>query len=654
MFGKMKKYYQLYFHITVALVLIAAAGACDYLDVVPDNIPTVEENFNMRATAERYLFTCYSYMSAHGSAANDPAVSSGDDYWYFYQYQPSFSGTYIARGLQNVASPYLDHWNGNKFKGIRDCNIFLESIDRVPDMEQWEKERWIAEVKFLKAYYHFWLFREYGAIPVIRENLPITAGVDEVRTYREPVDTCVNYMVQLLDEAAPFLPEKIDLEASELGRITKPICLSLKALILVTAASPLFNGGSSDYADIVDNRGVHLFNVSPDERKWVRAAEACAEAVALSDQYFQLYTYESGTLTAWLTVSSELTKTLVSIRGSASERWNGEVIWANTQSQGDGAQQRATPFKLTMSKYPSSTLNYSVQGWYSVPIKHAELFYSRHGLPIEQDNTYDYAGRYGLRVATNDERYYLQPGYTTVGLHFDREPRFYASLTFDGGLWLGQGATDDKNQYLIQCKAGQYQAAGSQAAMNITGYWPKKLVNHRSQPSTTGSGYTIIGYPWPLIRLADLYLLYAEALNEAYGPQGDATGTEDAQSPYTWLNKVRERAGIPSVGEAWEAYAKNKSLYTTKEGLREIIQQERLIELAFEGHRFWDLRRWRRAHIELNNPITGWDYGQSDPQYYYRPVLLYNQAFRARDYLWPLSEATLLQNPNLVQNYGWE
>lgn len=649
----MKKRHTLYLNIIALLLLIISLNACDYLDVVPDNIPTVEENFNMRATAERFLFTCYGYISAHGSYSSDPAIAAGDDYWFHSSSGGTAASTYIAKGLQNATTPYMDHWNGNKFRGIRDCNIFLENINRVPDMERWEKERWIAEVKFLKAYYHFWLFREYGPIPVIRENLPISASVDEVKTYREPVDSCINYMVELLDEAAPFLPDVIELEASELGRITKPVCLSLKALILVTAASPLFNGESKDWVDIVDNRGVHLFNAAPDERKWVRAAEACAEAVTLCDQYFQLYTYESGTFLGGISVSSDLTKTLIAIRNSVSVKWNGEVIWANTQSTGDNAQARATPNKLLMSQYPSGQINYSLLGWYGVPIKHAETYYSKNGLPIEQDITYDYTGRYNLQVATNNESYYLQPGYTTAILHFDREPRFYASLAFDGGLWFGQGATDDKKQYTIQTKAGQLQSPSSQGYINLTGYWPKKLVNYQSQPATSGNGYTLVNYPWPLIRLADLYLLYAEALNEAYGPQGDAFGLTDAQSPYTWLNKVRERAGIPSVGESWETYAKNKSLYTTKEGLREIIQQERLIELAFEGHRFWDLRRWRRAHIELNKPITGWDREQSSAQYYYRPVVLYDQVFRARDYLWPIKESTLLENPNLVQNYGW-
>ncbi len=646
-------------NIILAIIFVHVIYACNYLDVVPDNIPTVEENFNMRVSAERYLFTCYRYLPTHGSISADPAVSAGDEYWYLYPYITSTgvnAATSIARGLQNTTNPYLDYWNNtygncNPFRGIRDCNIFLDNIGRVPDMNDDEKARWSAEVKFLKAYYHFWLFRMYGAIPLIKENLPISAGVDEVKTYREPIDACVDYMVQLLDEAALYLPEKIDFEAAELGRITKPICLSLKALILVTAASPLFNGGSSDDATIVDKRGIHLFNSTPDPEKWKRAADACDEAVSLCEAYFKLYTYTEGSLgTKKL---SDSTKTLIAIRNSVSVKWNKEVIWANTQSTSGTPQQDATPFGVMLSQYPGTLQNQSTLGKYSPPIKIAEMYYSRNGLPISEDKTYNYAGRFDFREAINDEKYYLQPGYTTVGLHFDREPRFYASMAFDGGLWFGQGATDDKNQYLIQCKAEQLQVPPTTVRTNVTGYWPKKLVNYESQPALTGNGYTIISYPWPVIRLADLYLLYAEALNEAYGPQGDPNGTTDRESPYTWLNKVRERAGIPTIGNAWENYAINPDKYKQQATLREIIQQERLIELAFEGHRFWDLRRWRLAHIELNKPITGWDYQQKANEYYYRERVLFNQSFMTRDYFWPIRESELLVNRNLVQNYGY-
>src|SRR3546814_14026130 len=92
------------------------------------------------------------------------------------------------------------------FTALRDCNIFLENIHKPFDLEDYERDEWIAEVKFLKAFYHFWLLRMYGPIPVIRENIPIRAGTDKTQQYREPVDSVVSYIVQLLAEAADVLP----------------------------------------------------------------------------------------------------------------------------------------------------------------------------------------------------------------------------------------------------------------------------------------------------------------------------------------------------------------------------------------------------------------------------------------------------------------
>ncbi len=87
--------------------------------------------------------------------------------------------------------------------------------------------------------------------------------------------------------------------------------------------------------------------------------------------------------------------------------------------------------------------------------------------------------------------------------------------------------------------------------------------------------------------------------------------------------------------------------------MREILHQERLIELAFEGQRFWDLRRWKKAGEELNKPITGWDLIQEDAASYYRERVIYNQTFTTRDYLWPLPESELLSNKRINQNPGW-
>src|SRR5690606_20595894 len=195
----------------------------------------------------------------------------------FWCYTPfigfSAPGWQIARGNQGVVEPILNYWDGvtQPFNGIRDCNILMENIDRVPDMEELEKRRWVGEAKFLKAYYHFWLLRMYGPIPLIRENIPVSAGVEEVKVRREPVDDCVSYIVQLLDEAAADLPNSIEDEQNELGRITRTIALSIKALVLTTAASPLFNG-NSEYTSYARGDGRLFFNTEYSAEKWRIAA----------------------------------------------------------------------------------------------------------------------------------------------------------------------------------------------------------------------------------------------------------------------------------------------------------------------------------------------------------------------------------------------
>src|SRR5690606_29100320 len=125
-------------------------------------------------------------------------------------------------------------------------------------------------VLFLKAYYHFWLMRMYGPVPLIRENLPITADISEVRVQRAPFDECVDYVTGLIDSAIVFLPDRIENESSERGRITRSIALSIKAYILVTAASPLFNG-NTDYSDLMSKDGAPLISQDYRPEKWQRA-----------------------------------------------------------------------------------------------------------------------------------------------------------------------------------------------------------------------------------------------------------------------------------------------------------------------------------------------------------------------------------------------
>ena len=126
---------------------------------------------------------------------------------------------------------------------------------------------------------------------------------------------------------------------------------------------------------------------------------------------------------------------------------------------------------------------------------------------------------------------------------------------------------------------------------------------------------------------------------------------------YDNIDMVRERAGILPVREAWEQYSTNPVLVTTKEGMRNIIRQEFNIEFAFEGQRFWNLRRWQIAHEELNEPLYGWNVLGKDADSFYNhgePVMVWSKrGFSApRDYFWPIRSEEA-QVSGVVQNPGW-
>ncbi|MEC3881657.1 RagB/SusD family nutrient uptake outer membrane protein [Parapedobacter sp. 10938] len=636
-----------YLNIFFSILGLTALNACnDYLNVVPDGVATIENAFTSRTTAEKYLFTCYSYMPSHGSYDDNPAYFAGDEFWTIYpQSEPFFwSSTFeeIARENQGVVSPRLNYWDGSNggrplFQALRDCNIFLENIEAVPGMQERERLQWIAEVKFLKAYYHFWLLRMYGPIPLIKENLPISAGVEEVQVARVPVDACFAYIVELLDEAAPDLPPVVSNENDELGRITQVIAKSVKAAVLVEAASPLFNG-NTDYTTFTNKDGEPLFNTTYDAEKWRVAAEACVEAIELCHSVnLRLYTFNPASLS---TRVSDTTTIKMSIRNSVAQRWNSEIIWGNASSLSNQMQT------LSQARVdPDKPNNAGARSLLAVTMKVAETFYTENGVPIDEDVTWDYANRYTLKNATSDDRYNIGEGYETASVNFNRENRYYASLGFDGGVWFGQGNYDDNDPWVLRAKSRQVGGKLSASLYSVTGYWPKKLVHFQNTlQEGDGGGYSVVSYPWPVMRLADLYLLYAEALNEYAGPSDEA---------YHWIDLVRERAGLPGVQEAWSTYSRQNNKYADKDGLREIIQQERLIELAFEGHRFWDIRRWKRGREMFAGNIQGWDIEQEEATLYYRVKTLFTKSFGVRDYLWPLSEGSLIVNKNLVQNPGW-
>lgn len=637
--------------LATALAGLLCLPSCNYLDVVPDNISTVDHAFSNRHQAEGFLYGCFSFLPHIADPGTNPALLGGDEIWVLDPTTNIINNRlwYIARGDQGTNAPLADYWaskqnsydlngGGSFFTALRDCNIFLENIDKPFDLEDYEKERWIAEVTFLKAYFHFWLFRMYGPIPLIKENMPISTESQEVQIYRQPIDSVVSYIVELIDEALPNLPLKIEDITNELGRPTQAIAWALKAQVLTLAASPLFNG-NTDYATIIDNEGRQLFPQEYDPKKWVTAAEACEKAIEIAHEAgHELFDFHS---TSYASTLDENTILAMQVRGAVTERWNKEIIWGESNVNPDALQRACHPVFYSNQNTGNIGKNYAP------PLNIVEQFYTKNGISIEEDK--EWAGVDPMEIKTSDasQKYYIEEGFQTIRLHMDREPRFYGSITFDGGTFYGNGRiTDDSNMWITEMKNGK--AGGGNIPTerhSSTGYLCKKLVHYLTSVPNDNANITTYRYAFPIIRLADLYLMYAETLNES-----EDTPPADV---YTYIDLVRKRTGLEGVIESWSKYSINPEKPLTQNGMREIIQQERLNELAFEGSRFWDLRRWKLAEKYMNKPIRGLNITGETTSDFYQETEIFSLSFETKDYLWPIRQSVLTKNRNLVQNYGW-
>ena len=644
-----------------AACLLICTSSCNYLDVVPNDTATLDHAFSNRSVMEKFLRTCYSHLPDPTDPFYYPTYFTSKDEFDWRtdnRFRVSPAGQ-ISLGLQNSNAPLQNYWSGGNggsslYIALRDCNIFLENAHIPRDIDDMERARWIAEVKFLKAYYHFFLMQLYGPIVLVKENLPVSASPEETKVYREPVDECVAYIVELLDEATVDLPLVVPDPAAEEGRISQLIAKGVKAKVLTWAASPLFNG-NPDYTGWVDNRGKQLVSTTYDATKWERAAAAIKEAIDLAHSAGrQLYEFNKFTGGAQTFAMNDTLVTMMTARKAITEdlERNPGLIWATQERFGNKGGITAYPvlgdmlrqlFPYLYTTDQPSAVNYMSASWHM-----AELFYSNNGVPIDEDKYYDYANRYQLRRATPSDQHesYIATGEVTVELHFNREPRFYADLGIDRGFFELSTTTNNGGESFAPFIKSRPEELGTAAGLGS--YTPKKLIAFESSASQgdQNKSYTPHHYQFPLLRLADLYLLYAEALNEVKG--------QPDEEVWYWVDLIREKAGLAGVVDSWQHAAFNPNAPKDKNEMRKIIQKERLIELAFEGQRFWDIRRWKIADQYWSLKPTSWSKSRVAEEFYVPWV--YNTDVRQvtfRDYLYPIRDYDLRVNPNLVQTYGW-
>jgi hypothetical protein len=639
------------------LGIVMLLSSCNYLDIVPENVSTVDDMFADRYAAEKSLASCYWAIPRTGGDGNVNPAIFGSLEMILNRENRNGAGMRMGLGEDNATSPLMNYWNStgdgtrSVYAGIRDCNTFLDNIESVEDLPRIEKNRMIAEAKLLKAYMHFQLICFYGPICPLRTSPPVDESTVGVRVYREKIDNCFQYVLDLVDEVieSNALPSVITNRSTELGRFPQAAAYFIKAKVLVYWASPLFNG-NTDYNDFRDHNGEHFFNQTYNSERWTQAAEACKEAVAYCKENERHRLYDTADFIAAKPLSSEYLR-IETLRSAVTENFNVETIWSGTpHGMPIGNLQREF-----MPKFETpTTVNAPTPGRYSVPLQSVELFYSSNGVPIGEDKDWingedqKYVNRFKPRLSDDAHKRQIQLGQESASMNFDRELRFYSSLGFDRGKWYGNHYNNSPDNELDclypKARYKETSSVGAPGEYNATGYWPKKLIDIQSAFTDQNTFYSV-ATAWPEMRYADLLLFTAEALNESK--------SQPDNEVYQYIDEVRKRAGLEGVVDSWNKYSENSGKPTTKSGMRSIIQNERKIEFAFEGPYHWDCRRWKTAPAELNRPVQGWTVTEADVDAYYQVFTVYTQKFSLRDYFMPIPESDLINNPQLIQNPGW-
>jgi hypothetical protein len=664
--------------VTAGIAAIALFSACsDYLNVVPDNTMKLENVFNTKEDAYNALATIYSYIPKDANT-HETYWTLGDEY--IGRLDQDYStrtdimrAIRIMRGLQTVGDPLLGVWSGTNggkalYEGIRQCNVFLSYIDRVKQMTVDEREDWRSQAKFLKAYYHFLLIQRYGPIIISDKEISPDAMSEDLFQPRSKVDDCFNYVINLIDEAIPNLKEVIQ-ATTDYGMIDQLIVKSVKARILLFRASPFFSGNMEYFGDFYDHDGKTFFpmdDAATTKQKWKDALDATDEAIrACEANGKKLYVYPDSKQ-PYLDDrvdydANDNMKTYYDLRMALVDPWNEELIWgySNTTIYDDGELANATNIRLPKG-YAGETeqAGFSWQ-WMAATYQMAERYYTKNGLPINEDLTYDYNNIHGITKTPNpnrpdgdplkqedsikyqEVRGMLQPNADIINLYQNRETRFYANLGITGGYWRAHMVTIPVT--FLAAGYGGYNPSVNSTDFFCTGIGVQKLVHPESR---SNNWQRVVRFPYPFFRMADLYLMKAEILNEYEGP---------SQKVYDELNKIRRRAGIPDVEVVWSnpALAKTVGKHTTQVGLRDIIMRERSIELAFEGSRFWDAWRYRKAPSEFSSAIQGWNHLGSTPSSFFVLGVKQSRRFTVTDCLWPITLEEMNTNGQLIQNPGW-
>ncbi|MCH5596475.1 RagB/SusD family nutrient uptake outer membrane protein [Niabella ginsengisoli] len=495
------------------------------------------------------------------------------------------TSTGFADGSITPATVMDDAWK-TCYSQIRAVNLYLKHSTTLPFAE-FLRKRTAAEARFLRAWYYFTLLKHYGGVPLVGDS--IFSDNQQITASRNSFEECVNYIVAECNAAATDLP--VRQQGLEYGRAGAGACLALKARVLLYAASPLFNGNNAFNTGVSEPlRSIVGYNAASNER-WKLAADAARMVISL------------GTFTLYNTSNQVSGVTIPPFRDMFYRRVNSEYIFARMQNGTRDFESVWMP--------PSR----GGDGHGAYPYQElVDAFPMIDGKLITDANS----------------------GYNASRPYDNRDPRLEHTIMHDSSLIV---LYTDFIQPIMGQPLKLYVDAGADAVFKrtTTGYYVNKML----KPDLAGNSIHGAERCWPLLRLGEMYLDFAEAENEYLGP---------TQEVYDAIIALRKRAGILPGSD--NLYGLTVGL--SKDEMREIIRNERRVELAFEEHWFWDVRRWMIAANTENTTMHGMKVTRnSGSAPLFEVFNVRKRNFRNAMYLFPVPQSEVAKSEFLLQNPYW-
>ena len=610
---------------------LALTTSCtDYLDKSPESDVSPEAAFknfkNFQGFTEE-LYLCIpdfskSYWTTCWNWGEDDIQAVGFDYLMgykvdqgdFWGWQKEFDGWGACFMDQGDTFDPNDRFKRGLWKaawyGIRKANLGLENMDLMTAATQEEKNTIKGQLLFFRGWLHFQLMQYFGGLPYIDHAI----AADQPMTLpRETCQACAEKAAKDFREAAELLP--IDWDKSSVGRntlgkngfrINKITALAYEGKSLLWAASPLVKN-CDDKMNVNGNASTYDYDTNYAQQ----AAEALGELLALvetgqtqyklvdfADYSDLFYTWNKNMLPPGSTENI--------LRDIPADAWQNSHFGVFTEFGGS---------ILTGGKAASQpTANY------------VNYYGMKNGLPLDDPES----------------------GFDPTHPWKNRDPRFYHDIVYDGVKVVEGAIEPDANRYANLYTGGTYRDDINESR---TGYLLYKFIPMIANNYDMGSTYNKLYIDVPYLRLADCYLMYAEACAAVGGATASAKCSLTALDA---VNKIRERAGVADV---------NAKFTVNKDKFMDEVRRERAVELAFEGHRFNDLRRWLLLDKAPYNIKTSQEFvraGEFDPKNPqntevsgFKEKTILTRHFTSKHWWMPLKKKDTSIYPEMFQNPGW-